>query len=225
MKPLLPIAAALILCGGTAALLADTASADTPRRPMMVAALTPRLILPAVTAAPPADGGSPQNVRRPEAVRTAAQRKQMCQAGYAHQVGELAYLEALLNLTSPQQLLFDRWKSAKLEIAKHHEADCSVQELAGRAVGTRPSLPDGMAREEDMLKRRLADLEAELPALKALYGSLNAAQQDALANPGAMAERRMFAVEMGPRSPFKRGRGPQKLRPPIAPPPGAAPTQ
>jgi hypothetical protein len=43
-----------------------------------------------------------------------------------------------------------------------------------------------MAREEDGLKRRIADLDAERPALAALYSSLSAGQRGILFHPAAL---------------------------------------
>jgi len=126
----------------------------------------------------------------------AARRNQICQDEYARQVGDLAYLEAKLSLTAKQQPLFDRWKSVKLDIAKRGHADCSTRELPAHGLAHPPSPLEAMAREEDMLKRRLADLEAERPVLGALYDVLNPAQQGALMNPdgrnAAVLNRRVF---------------------------------
>ena len=77
---------------------------------------------------------------------------------------------------------------------------------------------DGMAREEDMLKRRLADLDAERPALATLYNALNQGQRDGLMEPGGgrIVVRRILA-DMGP-PPGAMTRGG-----PVPVPPGMAP--
>jgi LTXXQ motif family protein len=152
----------------------------------MVAMTAPHSLLPIAEAAPADSGGGQQTMRQPSAAQIAARHKQMCQDEYAHQVGELAYLEAKLNLTAPQQPLFDRWKNVKLDIAKRAEADCTTRELPARDANARPSPLDGMAREEDILKRRLTDLDAERPALSALYNTLNVAQKDGFMHPDGM---------------------------------------
>ena len=215
-KALVPMVASLLLCGAaTAALIANSANADpTPRRPMMVAMQGPPGLMQNVAATPDSVTG-PQ---RPTTAEQTAQRRQICQDGYAHQVGELAYLEAKLNLTPAQQPLFDRWKSVKLDIAKRGEADCSTRELPVRNARTRPTPMDGMAREEDMLKRRLADLDAERPALATLYNALNQGQRDGLMEPGGgrIVVRRILA-DMGP-PPGAMTRGG-----PVPVPPGMAP--
>ena len=182
MKPLVPMVVSLALCGaGIAALYAGSANADTPRRPAVVAMLTPHLLLPRA-AAPAMDGGNPMPEHRPSAAEVATLHKQMCQNDYAHEVGQLAYLEARLELVSVQRPLFDRWKTVRLDIARRGLAACSTTTLPAQTA-RRPTPADAMAREEEVLKRRLADLEAERPVLNALYNSLNTGQQEALIHP------------------------------------------
>ena len=191
-RSLVPMVASLALCGAAiTTLIANNAGAEPEaKRPMMVAMALPKPLLAAMTAAAPDDGAMPgmgqQSLRRPSVAEIAARHKQMCQDEYAHQVGQLAYLEAKLNLTPSQQPLFDRWKSVKLDIAKRGQADCSTRDLSPRNVNVLPSPLDGMAREEDLLKRRLADLDAERPALSALYTTMNASQKEALMHPDGM---------------------------------------
>jgi hypothetical protein len=192
-RSLVPMVAALALCGGaTMALIANSAGAEPEaKRPMMVAMALPHPLIAGMNAAAPDDGANPPGMgqpglRRPTVAEIAARHKQMCQDEYAHQVGQLAYLEAKLNLTPSQQPLFDRWKSVKLDIAKRGQADCSTRDLSPRNVNMLPSPLEGMAREEYLLRRRLADLDAERPALSALYATMNANQKDALMHPDGM---------------------------------------
>ena len=191
-RSLVPMVASLILCAAaTTALIVDSAGAEPEtKRPMMVAMTLPRPLPATMTAAAADEGATPpgmaQSLRRPSAAEIATRHKQMCQDEYAHQVGQLAYLEAKLNLTPSQQPLFDRWKSVKLDIAKRGQADCSTRDLPARNVNVLPSPLEGMAREEDLLKHRLADLDAERPALSALYNTMNAGQKDALMHPDGM---------------------------------------
>ena len=79
--------------------------------------------------------------------------------------------------------------------------------------GTMPNPIEGMTREENQLKARLADISAEKPALEALYKSLTPTQQQALSpRRGGM----MFAMREG------RGmRGFGRPFPGDMPPPGA----
>ena len=174
-KTLLPMIASLALCGAaTAALIATNARAEQQRapKPMMIALTTPARH---DNAAPPAEGGQQTNMiyrMTPE-----AGPGRICKDIYARKAGELAFLEAKLSLDAKQAPLFARWKQASLDIARQHESDC-----AGKARtslrGPRASVLDRMTREEDLLKRRLSDIQAERPTLTALYTSLTPAQKE-----------------------------------------------
>ena len=179
-KTLLPMFASLALCGAaTAALIATTARAEqkSPRKPMMIALATPNSGAGKVTAAPPADGGSPP--RDGMLREMMPRREQLCHDLYAGKVGELAFLEAKMSLDAKQATLFARWKQASLDIAKQHESDCAGKTNRRADLrGHRPSVVDRMSLEEDLLKKRLADIEAERPALTALYNALTPAQKE-----------------------------------------------
>lgn len=218
-KALFPMIASLALCGtATAALIVTKAHADqaTTHRPMMVAALTPALTDAAAAshaAAPPPDmmrDGPPPEMRT-------ERRAQLCKDMYAHKVGELAFLETKLSLTSAQTPLFARWKDASLDIAKRHEGECSARMRPARAG--RASIVDRMEIEEKLLKLRLADIDAERPALAALYGALTPAQKEEFGDGDMrrMAGRmhmmlgmmgRPHAPEMGPPDHGPNGEGP-----------------
>lgn len=183
-KALLPMVASLALCGAaTAALIVTKAHADqATHRPMMVAALTP----PA--GAPPGHAEAPPDMLRgapPPQIRE-KRRAQLCKDIYAHKVGELAFLETKLTLTAAQAPLFARWKDASLDIARRHEGDCATRMRPARAE--RATIVERMALEEKLLKQRLADIDAERPALAALYGALTPAQKEEF---GAGGLRRM----------------------------------
>jgi len=205
-KALVPMLASLALCGAaTVALVATNARAQTsPRKPVMVALVTPGTMLAQNMPAPP----EARDMRMPEGAEMAAHMKQMCEDRYAREVGHMAYLETRLNLTQPEQPLFARWKEVKLDIAKRRAADCG-QRVAHR--DRKLSTPvEYMGREQDMLKKRLADLDAERPVLAALYDALTPLQREALsprARPmmgGGMMERGMMRggpMEMGDHPP------------------------
>lgn len=123
------------------------------------------------TAAPAQEGGQASDMMKDDK----AHRAQFCTDIYARKAGEMAFLEAKLSLNASQQPLFDHWKQASLDLAKAHESDCSAQER--HKPGERPSVLDDMNREEAMLKRRLADIDAEKPSLTAFYDSLSAQQK------------------------------------------------
>ena len=108
-KALIPMLASLALCGGaTAALIATTARAQTsPRKPMMVALMSPGTMMAQNT--PPAPGGRDmRDMHVPSPAEMAAHMKQMCDDHYAREVGRMAYLETRLNLTPSEQPLFAR---------------------------------------------------------------------------------------------------------------------
>ena len=107
----------------------------------------------------------------------AARMKAMCADRYARAVGRLAYVEAKLDLTPAQQPLFTRWKSVKLDAANSHRAKCGDHDM--HKMARQHGVLDRMTREEDMLKNRLAELQAEQPALEALINSLTPEQKRA----------------------------------------------
>jgi len=100
-------------------------------------------------------------------------RAEMCADRYAHAVGEIAYLQTKLALTDKQKPLFDRWQKVILETAKTHSGECATVKLPS----PEGSVIDKLKLQERMMKERLADLQAQMPALEALVGSLNTEQQ------------------------------------------------
>jgi len=168
-KALLPMIGVLVLCGAaTIALVATNArAAQDGRKPMMIGLMAPDMAR-RTTAAPPPESGSPRGGMREGG------REQICRDVYAGKAGELAFLEAKLSLNARQAPLFARWKQASLEIAKQNEGDCA----GPRRDLRRPSAVDRMTLEEDLLKKRLADIQAERPSLTALYNALTPAQKE-----------------------------------------------
>lgn len=208
-KALVPMLASLALCGAaTAALVATTARAQTNvRKPVMVALVAPGTMLAQNNSVQPG-AHEMRDMRMPTPAEMTAHLKQMCEDRYAREVGRMAYLETRLKLTQPEQPLFVRWKDVKLDIAKRGSADCAqrVAQPERREFGP----VERMGREEDMLKRRLADLEAERPALTALYNALTPQQREDLSPrhdhmlAGGMMDRGQFGrppMEMGDHPP------------------------
>jgi hypothetical protein len=207
--------ASLALCGAaTGALIATNASAaGTPKKPVMVAMVTsPGLDM---AAAPPGDDagpmppppgmmgammGAPAGGQMAEHMK--ARMTQMCKDMYAHKVGEMAFLETRLALTPAQAPLFAKWKQVNLDIAQHHSGECDARiakveaRKDARKAGERPSPIDRLSREEDMLKTRLANIEAEKPSLEALYNALTPDQRMALGR-GGMGGHPMMGRMMG----------------------------
>jgi len=175
-KALFPMIASLALCGAaTAALVATNARAEQGgRKPAMIALVTPDK--GGAMAAPRAEGGP-----APDMQDAMAGREQVCKFLYARKAGELAFLEAKLSLSTNQAPLFARWKQASLDVAKQHENDCTARKRPAEARGKRLSVVDRLALEEELLKRRLSDIEAERPALSALYSALTPAQKQEFA--------------------------------------------
>jgi len=167
-KALLPMIAVLLLCGAaTIALVATNArAAQDGRKPMMIALMAPEMAR-RTTAAPPAEAGAGQGVIRENRPEDRLSREQFCRDLYARKVGEMAFLEAKLALD-----------------AKQAQNDCSNAGRPQNVRGHRPSVVDRMAMEENLLKKRLADIEAERPALTALYNALTQAQKAELTRAG-----------------------------------------
>lgn len=175
-KTLLPMVASLLLCGtATAALIATNAKAGPTAAhasaPVMVA-LAGAPDLAAEAAAP--DAGAPPAGAKDMAARRAA----MCGEIPARAAGRLAYLQVRLDLTAAQTPLFERWKNVRLAAARRMQAQCAAGPKTNRGMRAQAASPvERLAREEDMLKARLADIGAERPALTALYASLTDAQK------------------------------------------------
>jgi hypothetical protein len=213
---LLPALASLLICGtATAALIANNAHADqSNRRPVMLTVAQNQTPAAEPEAGPPPRMGM---MRGP-------QLGQFCQDMYAHKAGEMAFVEAKLQLNASQQPLFARWKAISLDIAKRHEGDCSGRVQKARAAGQRPDMIERLDREEDMLKTRLADIQAERPALNALYGVLNATQKQEFARiarhgMGEHMHMVMGMIRQAPQMGRRLGRGGPDGEPPMPMPP------
>ena len=155
-KTLLPMVACLALSAtATAALIVNAQAEQAVRKPVMLAQA------PRNTPPPGMDRG----------------REPSCSDIYADRADDMAYLESRLSLTGNQAPLFARWKQVTLDIARRNQADCTAYQ---RNAGRTPSLLDGLAEEENMLKSRLSDLQQERPVLEALYRSLSPSQRNQL---------------------------------------------
>ena len=202
-KALLPLIASLALCGtATAALIATNARADqTVRRPVMIAQAGPSDASRAEAGPPDMQDGMREN---------GAHRAEMCKEMYAHKVGELAFLEAKLSLSAGQAPLFARWKEASLDIAKRRETDCTAHDRRADH-GRHSDVVDRLTREEDMLKKRLADIQAERPALAAFYESLTPAQKEEFGHGGMRRMAGRMHMMMGMMGRPHPGMGPDRM--------------
>ena len=218
-KALLPALASLLICGtATAAMIASNAHADqSNHRPVMLTVAQNQQADAEPEAGPPPPPGMDHRMMR------GAERGQFCQDMYARKAGEMAFLEAKLQLNASQQPLFARWKTVSLDVAKRHEGECSGRMQKAR-TGQRPDVMQRLDREEGMLKTRLADIQAERPALDALYGALNPTQKQEFARAARhrMGERMHMAMGMmrhAPQMGRRLGRGGPDGAPPMPPPP------
>ncbi len=119
---------------------------------------------------------SPANTNEPMPSKTemATWHQQMCSDRYARHVGQVAYLEAKLSLSDAQRPLFASWKDAVLGSAKSGESACLAMH---HDFAHPPSSLDREARFHEMLEHRLAEMDAQRPAMTALYQSLTPDQK------------------------------------------------
>jgi hypothetical protein len=119
---------------------------------------------------------SPANTTEPVhgKMDMAAWHQERCSDRYARHVGEVAYLEAKLSLTDAQRPLFASWKDAVLSSAKSNADACAAMHPD---FSHPPSILDREARMHDMLQKRLAELDAQRPAMTALYQALTLDQK------------------------------------------------
>ena len=207
-KSFLPLAASLLLCGAATGLVTTSAQAQNgTHNPVMLAQNT---------ETPPAPNMT--RMRRFDPADLAAFHKQRCEDGYARGVGRMAYLETRLNLTDAQQSLFSAWRSGRLAVAKRQADACARRDVTQDRQEVSPV--DRMARMEDRLRQRIADLDAERPSFTALYNALSPDQRKELT-----PERHITRWGMGRHSGMERGmmqpdRGPRPMNgQPPAPPP------
>ena len=216
-KALFPMVASLALCGAaTAAMVATNARAEQGgRKPVMIALVTPDKNSGSTMAAPRPEGDARDAMAEPR-------REQVCKFLYARKAGELAFLEAKLSLSANQTPLFARWKQASLDVARQHEGDCSGRKRPKEARGRRLSVVDRLALEEDLLKRRLSDIQTERPALSALYATLTQTQKQEFGQDDLRGMAGHLHMMLGMRDhpgmgPGRMGRGP--MGGPPEPPP------
>jgi len=115
-----------------------------------------------------------------------------CQEGYAHESGYLAYIQARLQLTADEQLLWDRWQQRLQAAGLAERTSCEAERTS---LGSRPN---AIQREDAFLRMasaRIETIKASRPELQALYGALTPAQQE------------VFDRLWPPMPPHMRGRG------------------
>jgi hypothetical protein len=139
-------------------------------------------------SAPPAqDGGRRHAWMEAHKGDMAQFHSRMCNDRYAHRVGMVAYLGAKLDLNDSQHSAFERWKTVVLDNAKSRETACLSH--TANNMDHRPTLPEREAHMRERLKDRLAAMDAQQPAMDALYQSLSPAQKMELDHMGHMGHR------------------------------------
>ena len=113
----------------------------------------------------------------PTAEQMASRQAQFCADRQASQAARFTYIQERLKMTAAQKPLFDRWKAAVQSQNAARQADCGKPRPAPGANAARPTLPERNARMEEMLKSRLASLEATRGPQEALYNALSADQK------------------------------------------------
>ena len=134
------------------------------------------LVLSAGTALAQMPPAPPFEKGQPDKAEMQRHFAEMCHDRLAHVTGDIAFLEVKLALTDAQKPLFERWKKIKLTAAK--ATDCAPPPEG------KPSIVDQLKHEEKMLRQRLVELKAELPALEALAASLSDDQKVAFGRRG-----------------------------------------
>jgi hypothetical protein len=139
------------------------------------------LLISAFTLALGATGAWAQEAPRdghhhdmPTDAQRAAWHHERCADRYAHRVAMLAYIETRLALTDSQRPAFGAWKSIVLSDAKSGAGACADHP---HDMNGPPSIVDREWHMETMMKARVAFLDAELPALTALYQTLTPEQK------------------------------------------------
>ncbi len=100
--------------------------------------------------------------------------KDMCTEQVARRVGNRAYLKARLDLKPEQMTLWNNFEKAADEASAKDKARCAALPTE---IKTPPTYMERMTMREDMMKARLAALEAVKPSLQALYAALTPEQK------------------------------------------------
>lgn len=111
--------------------------------------------------------------------------KDTCTELNAAVVGQLAYMEAKLELTSAQRPLWDKWRQIVIAGAKKEQTAC-LQDVAGG--NGHPTILERSAHRAQVLSDEIENLRAAQPALEALYQALTAEQRAVLDQSSAKME-------------------------------------
>jgi len=188
---LLATPAALALAGGLA-WFGSAAATDTPLgstidlQPQLAQAAPPAVTPPAAGGGPapqtgPGMGGPGMMGHGPMGqgpmggmTMPAFSPKDMCSEQVARRIGNRAYLKARLDLKPEQMTLWNNFEKAADEASAKDKARCAALPAE---IKTPPSYMERMTMREEMMKARLAALEAVKPSLQALYAALTPEQK------------------------------------------------
>jgi hypothetical protein len=118
--------------------------------------------------------------------------KAMCQDGLARRVGNRAYIKARLELKPDQMAAWNAFEKAADDASAKERARCAA--LPAEMKDT-PNYVDRLTMREDMMKARLASIEAVKPTLLTHYNVLSPDQKAVLDKP----TRRPMVHGPGPR--------------------------
>jgi hypothetical protein len=125
---------------------------------------------------PPGNGPMAHGAWRMNGEDMQKHRADFCSDIAPRAIGKLAYLEARLALSDRQKPLFERWKNVMLATIRAHADQCATMKLPEMDA----SVIEKLKLQEQRLKTRLADIQAQMPALEALASSLNEDQMRTL---------------------------------------------
>jgi hypothetical protein len=134
-------------------------------------------------AAPPAaaaGGGPAPAVGGPERMMREFSPKAFCEDRVARRIGHRAYLKSRLDLKPDQMPAWDAFQKAADEASAKEKAKCATMPTE---VKTPPTMPERLARREEMMKSRLESIQAVKPSLTALYDKLSPEQKTVLDQP------------------------------------------
>ena len=130
---------------------------------------------PGAPGAPGAERGRGEPRMSPRAV---------CQDMVARRIGDRAYVKARLELKPEQMAAWNAFEKAADEASSKSMARCATLPTERK---DRPDYLQRLTMEEDLLKARLATLDAVQPSLTALYNVLTAEQKAVFDRPHGLA--------------------------------------
>ena len=104
--------------------------------------------------------------------------KEACIDRLARRAGMLAYIETKLNLTAPQQSLWNKMQSTAANTARKERQLCETIKPPAQETAL-----DRLTRMEHMMETHLAGLKVALPEIRQLYEALTPEQRAILNHP------------------------------------------